>query len=45
MICMGDFSELRSKMEALVEERFPRKLSLTYIVKAAREYEMMLNNK
>ena len=45
MICVGNFMEVKNKLEELVESRFPRRLSLPYIVKAANEYEMMLNCK
>lgn len=45
MVCIGKFMDVKTKMEELIESRFPKKLSTRDIVSIANEYEMMLTAK
>ena len=45
MICMGNISELKMRIERLVENNFPGKLTLPELLEATSEYELLLSNK
>ena len=45
MICMGNISELKMRIERLVESNFPGKLTLPELLETSVEYETLLRNK
>ncbi len=42
MVCIGNISEVKLRMEQLVEKNFPDQLSLPELVEASSEYERLL---
>ncbi|MBS7298200.1 MAG: hypothetical protein KIG65_03895 [Eubacteriales bacterium] len=45
MICIGDLTEVKARLEQIVDKYFPNGLSNTDVVSIACEYEQLLNRR